>query len=72
MSFPWAPMTFRSVKMPEPYDLRRMEGRCLRQEGSEQQRAALRPMRFPYVLSKLMILLFKNNSFGAAGEIRTS
>jgi hypothetical protein len=37
--------------------------------GSEQQKATWSAMPFPYVLSKLMIFLFKNNSFGAAGEI---
>ena len=36
------------------------------------ERAVLRSMRFPYAGSKIIIFLFINNSFCAAGEIRTS
>jgi hypothetical protein len=46
-----------------------MEGNAMSQKNHNNQKAALGALRIPYVLSKLMIFLFKNNSFGAAGEI---
>ena len=61
-------VTFWSVQVLQPHDLRRMEANKMGQKGSRQQRAVLGPMRIRAARSKIILFLFKNNSFGATGE----
>ena len=64
-------MTFWSVQVLEPHDLRKMETNKMVQKEPQQTNAILRPMRIRAARSKIILFLFKNNNFGAAGENRT-
>ena len=61
-------MTFWSAQVLEPHDLRRMKTNKMGQKELQQTRAVLGPMRIRAAGSKIILFLFKNNSFGAAGE----
>ena len=65
-------MTFWSVQVLEPHDLRRMETNKMGQKELQQHRAILGGMRIRAAGSKILLFLFKYNSFCAAGESGTS
>ena len=65
-------VTFWSVQMLEPHDLRRMETNKMGQTRPQQLKPVLGGMRIRAARSKIILFLFKYNSFCAAREIRTS
>ena len=72
VSFFKAPVTFRGPGLAGTYDPRRKVA-CQRwTKESRQEKPVLRGLRRLWLRDKIMLFLSKNNSFGAAGEIRTS
>ena len=65
-------VTSWSVQVLRTHDLRRMETNQMGQKRSQQLRAALGGMRIRAAGSKIILFLFKNNSFCATGESGTS
>ena len=65
-------VTSWSVQLLQPHDLHRMETNKMGQKELQQQKHNLGPLRIPAAGSKIILFLFKNNNFCAAGENCTS